>query len=216
MFFTWSGLGVAIVFYVLTGLGVTVGLHRLLTHRSFETYPCVRRFWALLGTLAFQGGPLAWVAVHRLHHQHADREGDPHSPRRGFWHAQLWWYYPYDSRYADVEKRLSYVKDLAEDPVLRWLDQYFLLVQAILFGILWWIGECIQPGLGPSWAIYGVFVRIFVLQQITSLVNSAVIDGFIEALPRAMIPGITGGSRYSLPRRLAQQSSCVPLVGRID
>ncbi len=171
--FTWSGLCVAIVLYVLSGLGVTVGLHRLLTHRSFKTYDFVQRFWAFLGTLAFQGGPLAWVAVHRLHHQNADREGDPHSPRKGFWHSQLFWYYSYDSRYGDAAERLSYVKDLADDPFLRWLDNWFLLVQALLFGVLWLVGEMVQPGLGVSWAIYGVFVRIFVLQQITSLVNSA-------------------------------------------
>src|SRR5262245_61716289 len=79
--FTWSGLVICLVLYVLAGLGVTMGFHRLLTHRSFQTPKIVEYFLTVLGMLANQGGAFQWVAVHRVHHHHSDKEGDPHSPR---------------------------------------------------------------------------------------------------------------------------------------
>src|SRR5947207_4326911 len=86
------------VMYLLTGLGVTVGFHRLLTHRAFQTYPWLERVFAVLGSLSVQGSVMDWVADHRKHHAHADKEGDPHSPHvghgsglRGLWHAHTGW-----------------------------------------------------------------------------------------------------------------------------
>src|SRR3954462_1171462 len=91
-------LAILLVMYLLTALGVTIGYHRLLTHRAFQTYPWVERTFAVLGSLSVQGSVLDWVADHRKHHAHADAEGAPHSPHvghgsglRGLWHAHTGW-----------------------------------------------------------------------------------------------------------------------------
>src|SRR5450755_3668008 len=89
--FSWSGVAVLLVLYAVTGLGITVGYHRMLTHRSFTTSKPVEHLLTLFGCLANQAGPLSWVAAHRIHHAHSDGEGDPHSPRNGFWWAQVLW-----------------------------------------------------------------------------------------------------------------------------
>src|SRR5262245_66084792 len=85
--FTWSGLLVCGVLYLLGGFGITLGYHRLLTHRSFQTPKPVEYCLAVLGSLANQGGPLQWTATHRVHHRYSDKEGDPHSPNDGIWWA---------------------------------------------------------------------------------------------------------------------------------
>ena len=87
--FSWSGLVVCLALYLAAGLGVTMGYHRLLTHRSFRTPRPVEYLLTALGALANQGGPLQWVAIHRVHHQHSDADGDPHSPRDGVWWARI-------------------------------------------------------------------------------------------------------------------------------
>src|SRR5665811_1251989 len=108
--------------YVPTGLGVTVGLHRLLTHRSFKTYAWLRGLLAVLGTMAVQGPVIAWVADHRKHHAFTDRDGDPHSPHvghgtgiGGLWHAHMGWLFAEQGQ-ADWKR---YAPDLYEDPGMR-------------------------------------------------------------------------------------------------
>jgi stearoyl-CoA desaturase (Delta-9 desaturase) len=97
--FRWTDLGLLLILYVLTALGITVGYHRLFVHRSFETNIVVKFIFAVLGSMAVQGPLLMWAAKHRRHHQHADTIGDPHSPHghaegvlgvlRGLWHAHI-------------------------------------------------------------------------------------------------------------------------------
>ena len=97
----WSDLALMAVMYVATGLGVTVGFHRMLTHRSFATYKPVQYAWAILGSVAVQGPVISWVADHRKHHAFTDQEGDPHSPHghgsgfkgavKGLWYAHMGW-----------------------------------------------------------------------------------------------------------------------------
>ena len=94
----WIDLTIMVVTYVLFGLGVTVGFHRLLTHRSFRTHKGTQYTFAVLGSMALQGSVMDWVADHRKHHAHADEEGDPHSPHvghgsglKGLWHAHTGW-----------------------------------------------------------------------------------------------------------------------------
>jgi sn-1 stearoyl-lipid 9-desaturase len=170
--FSISGALVAFLLLVLTGLGVTVGLHRLLTHRSFSTYRWVARTLATLGALAFQGGVVDWVAIHRLHHAHTDTDDDPHTPRHSFWRGHFLWLFRYDSRVADDGIKARYVKDLYQDPYMKILEDWSLGLQAFLFFVLFLVGNCAGPGLGLSWAVYGVFVRVAVLQQMAWLVNS--------------------------------------------
>ena len=93
--FTWQGVVAFVMLSWLTGaLGVCLGYHRLLTHGSFQTYPAMRRLLALLGALAGEGPPINWVAVHRKHHQFADKTGDPHSPHDGGWWSHVLWLFP--------------------------------------------------------------------------------------------------------------------------
>jgi sn-1 stearoyl-lipid 9-desaturase len=170
--FSWSGLVVCLVLYLLVGLGVTMGYHRLLTHRSFQTPRPVEYVLALLGSLANQGGPLQWVAVHRIHHQHSDDEGDPHSPRDGVWWSHmLWWMLHVPAIHEPVVYQ-RYVPDLARDPVHRFLQRYHFLLTLGLGGALFGLGH-LWGGVGFSWVVWGMFVRTTVLYHATWLVNSA-------------------------------------------
>jgi fatty-acid desaturase len=171
--FSWSGILIAFCLLVLTGLGVTVGLHRLLAHRCFATYKWLERALATLGALAFQGGVIDWVAIHRMHHAHADTDHDPHSPKDNFWHGHFLWLFRYDPRVADSDLKARYVKDLYQDHYIRFLEDWSIHLQVLLFLALYFAGEVLGSGLGLSWSVYGVFVRAALLQQIAWLVNSA-------------------------------------------
>ena len=167
--------------YVLTGIGITVGYHRLFTHRSFETYRPVRYAMAVLGQMAVEGDVVTWVAHHRKHHQFSDREGDPHSPHAGFgdglrealrglWHAHSGWFFAPDAR-AEREK---YAKDLLHDRGLRVISKLFaplVLLSLILPALAGWalIGGSYGFFAGLVW---GGAVRIFLLQHVTFSINS--------------------------------------------
>src|SRR3954447_380576 len=128
----WSSLAVMAAMYVLTALGVTLGFHRLLTHRSFQTYRAVQYAVAAVGSMAVQGPVMSWVADHRKHHAHTDQEGDPHSPHghggglkgavTGLWYAHMGWLF--DREEAPPQR---YAKDLYEDPGMRRIDRAFPL-----------------------------------------------------------------------------------------
>ena len=142
-------LAILAVGYLLTGVGITVGYHRLFTHRSFETYRPVRYAFAVLGQMAVEGDVLAWVSDHRKHHQFSDQEGDPHSPHagygggvaealRGLWHAHTGWLFSESGR-ADQAR---YAKDLMRDTGLRVIAKLFLplVIFSLLVPALIWLG----------------------------------------------------------------------------
>jgi stearoyl-CoA desaturase (delta-9 desaturase) len=177
--FGWLQLGLLAGMYLLTALGITIGYHRLFTHRSFETLPCVRFVLAALGSMAVQGPLLKWVALHRRHHQHSDRPGDPHSPHlhgqgilgmlRGLWHAHLGWVFK-----ADPEDLPRYVSDLRRDRTARMASSLFplwvvlgLALPTALGGLLSlsWTGAL----LGLLW---GGLARVFLVHHVTWSVNS--------------------------------------------
>jgi len=170
--FCWSALVVCLALYLAAGFGVTMGYHRLLTHRSFHTPKLVEYILAVLGSLANQGGPLQWVAVHRVHHQHSDAEGDPHSPRDGVWWAHLLWWMPHVPALDESASYERYVVDLSKDPVHRFLQRYHILLPLALAGLLFAVGE-VWGGVGLSWLVWGIFVRTALLYHATWLVNSA-------------------------------------------
>jgi stearoyl-CoA desaturase (delta-9 desaturase) len=170
--FSWSAVGVLVILYVVTGLGITAGYHRLLTHRSYRTPRIVEYGLTTLGCLANQAGPLSWVAAHRLHHAHADRNGDPHSPRDGFWWAQVFWLVRRHPEFDDPKLRRRYVPDLAADPVHRFLERFEMIVQIGLGFLLYFLGEW-WGGVGASWVVWGMAVRISLAYHVTALVNSA-------------------------------------------
>lgn len=177
----WPYLALLLGGWVLTGLGVTVGFHRLLTHRSFETYRWMRAIWTSLGALSIEGSPLSWCAVHRRHHGRSDQEGDPHSPHlharnwmgaiTGFIHSHVGWLFKGNWSKPVLEK---YVPDLLKDRFLVVLDRcYFGFVAASLlvpFGLGYLIdGTLFGAFLGFLW---GGLVRIFLTHHVTWSINS--------------------------------------------
>jgi sn-2 palmitoyl-lipid 9-desaturase len=170
--FSWSGVAVLAILYVVTGLGITVGYHRLLTHRSFATSKFVEHLLAAIGCLANQAGPLSWVAAHRIHHSHADREGDPHSPKSSFWWAQILWLLRYHPSFDDPVSRRRFVHDLDRDPIHRWLERWEMALQIVFAALLFGLGE-LWGHVGTSWLVWGLAVRIGLGYHVTALVNSA-------------------------------------------
>ena len=179
---SWVDIGLMIFFYVVTGFGITVGYHRMLTHRAFQTSKPVEYGFAILGSMALQGPVMSWVADHRKHHAHTDEEGDPHSPHAGFaggsvrnalrglFHAHVGWLWVNEGR-AGTRK---YAPDLREDPGMRWISKMFplwallsLLLPAVLGGLITWSWAGALTGL-----IWGGFVRIFLLHHVTWSINS--------------------------------------------
>ena len=166
-FFTWSALGVAVGLYYLTGgIGISLGFHRILTHRSLRCPRWLEYGLAICGTLALQGGPIEWVATHRAHHAHTDREGDPHDVHRGLpWAHVAWLYRKNDARPTPTEQR-RLAPDLVRQPFYRFLERTYLLWQVGLAAALFAAG-------GWPWVVWGIFVRLVVTYHITWLVNSA-------------------------------------------
>ncbi|GAA5130470.1 acyl-CoA desaturase [Pseudonocardia adelaidensis] len=176
---TWVDVAIAGVFYVVSGLGVTVGYHRYFTHGSFKAKRPLRIALALAGSLAMQGPVITWVADHRRHHAFSDKEGDPHSPwlfgtgpaalAKGFWHSHMGWLFD-----RDLTNRERFTPDLLADKDIRGVDRLFglwsiltLLVPAALGGLLtlsWW---------GALTAFFWAgLVRVGLLHHVTWSINS--------------------------------------------
>jgi sn-2 palmitoyl-lipid 9-desaturase len=167
-FFSWSALGVAIFLHWLFGsIGICLGYHRLLTHRSLQVPKGLEYAIALIGSLALQGGPLFWVAGHRRHHAYTeDIDKDPYSAKRGFWWSHMGWLLYKRPEFFEYESNRKFAPDLAKDAFYRWLDRYYLLLQIPLGVGLYLLG-------GWSFVIYGLFLRAVILWHSTWLINSA-------------------------------------------
>jgi stearoyl-CoA desaturase (delta-9 desaturase) len=156
------------VMYALVAIGVTVGYHRMLTHRSFRAHPGVKLLLLILGSMAFEGPAIEWAATHTKHHARADREGDPHSPVDGFFHAHLGWIF----RDGDADPRV-YCRHLLNDRIVTFVSKTFLLWAvlslAIPFGIGWLVGGW---ALALSGVLWGGLVRMFLTHHVTWSVNS--------------------------------------------
>ena len=115
----------AVLLWIMAGmLGIGMGYHRLLTHRGYKTYRWVEYFLTWCATLALEGGPIFWVATHRVHHQKSDKEGDPHTPREGGWWAHMGWIVMGQGLHADSTVLARYVPDLARDPFHVWISTW--------------------------------------------------------------------------------------------
>jgi stearoyl-CoA desaturase (Delta-9 desaturase) len=180
-FLGWHDLVVFAVTYVLTGLGVTVGFHRHLTHRSFETTKGVRAVLAALGSAAIEGPVISWVADHRKHHAFSDEEGDPHSPHvghgvglrgiaRGLFHAHVGWLFVHDQRGS----KRRFAPDLLRDPVITFIDRTFLLWAAAGLALPFGLGVALggEIAAGLTALLWGGGVRMFVLHHLTYSINS--------------------------------------------
>src|SRR5262249_602435 len=152
--FSWAALGVAVLMICITaGLGISIGYHRLLSHRAFKTTRAVEYFLTICGALALEGGPISWVPRHRLHPAPAEPDDAPHSPRHGIWWAHLGWVVNGVSDHSEVESVMRHAQDLAKDPFHLWLSQWNFVPQLFLFGILYWAG-------GWQFIWWGICVRV--------------------------------------------------------
>jgi len=166
-FFTWKGFFLAIfLWWVSTSLGIGIGYHRLLTHRGYKTPKWMEYFLTLCATLSLEGGPIFWVATHRIHHQHSDQEGDPHSPLDGKWWAHVGWILVGKSMHHDTETLARYVPDLAKDKFHVWITKYHYVPMVTLGLVLLAAG-------GVPLVLWGIFFRTVIGLHATWLVNSA-------------------------------------------
>jgi stearoyl-CoA desaturase (Delta-9 desaturase) len=156
----WSDLALLATMYTLTGFGQTIGYHRMLTHRSFRPHPVVKVILLVLGCMSVEGPPIEYAATHIKHHAQSDREGDPHSPVEGFFHAHLGWLFK--DRFADPQ---VYCRYLFKDSIVVFVDRTFLLWVALSLGIPFVIG-------GWTGLLWGGLVRIFLQHHVTFSVNS--------------------------------------------
>jgi stearoyl-CoA desaturase (delta-9 desaturase) len=170
------------VLYLLTAVGITVGFHRLLTHRAFQTHPWLRYTLAVLGSMAVQGSVIDWVADHRKHHTFTDEDGDPHSPHtehgagisgmlRGLWHAHAGWLFTVHGQASS--KRFA--RDLVEDPKMRRINRSFPWIALASLALPALLGFVLSGG---SWLaaltayIWAGLVRIFLVHHVTWSINS--------------------------------------------
>jgi fatty-acid desaturase len=166
--FSWRNFWVAVLTYwVATGLGISMGYHRLHTHRGYKCPLWLEYFFGLCGSLSLEGGPIFWVAVHRVHHQKSDRAGDPHSPLHGgfFW-SHVGWIIFGEGNHTNTKLMSKYAPDLARHRFYVWLNNWHWLPLAVLGVILFAIG-------GWSMMLWGVCVRTVFGLHATWLVNSA-------------------------------------------
>jgi stearoyl-CoA desaturase (Delta-9 desaturase) len=156
----WTDLALLVAFNVICGLGVAVGFHRMLTHRSFQSHPVVKFILLAFGSMAVEGPALEWAATHIKHHAHSDRDGDPHSPVEGFWHAHMGWMFNRSPADPNV-----YCRNLVKDPIVVFISRTF---------ILWVVLSLVIPFAIGGWTglLWGGLVRIFLTHHITWSVNS--------------------------------------------
>lgn len=176
--FSWSGFFVFIALTWLTGIvGITLCFHRLLTHRSFKTPKWFEYLLTVLGCAAWQGSPVQWVGMHRLHHKHSDHDKDPHSPNHGFGWSHVFWcmvkHQGATTRWTAAEA----ARDLVRDKGIRLISRLYLLPQLTL-AVLCLLGGWGASELGfqtsaLSWFIWGVCVRTTFVYHVTWFVNSA-------------------------------------------
>lgn len=177
----WHDVVIFAVAYVLTGLGVTVGFHRLLTHRSFQCKRWVKAALTILGSAAIEGPVTAWVADHRKHHDFSDQIGDPHSPHaehghgfkgelQGLFHAHVGWLFVHTHRGA----KDRYARDLRSDPMMMWLDKTFLVWALGGLVACWVAGYLLGGSVHAGWTglLWGGGVRMLVVHHVTYSINS--------------------------------------------
>lgn len=166
-FFTWKAFALTILLWWIAGsLGIGMGYHRLLTHRGYKTPKWMEYFLTVCGTLALEGGPIAWVATHRVHHQNTDKEGDPHSPREGGFWAHMGWILTGQAMHNNAKELLPFVPDLRKDRFHVWISKWHWIPVTLLGVLIFAIS-------GWSCLLWGFFLRTTVGLHATWLVNSA-------------------------------------------
>jgi stearoyl-CoA desaturase (Delta-9 desaturase) len=165
--FSWTSLAAAVFLYwMATGLGISMGYHRLHTHRSYRVPVFLERFFAVCGALTLEGGPISWVAIHRIHHQKSDQPGDPHTPRDGAWWAHMGWILFGQTNHNNTRGLAKYAPDLAKHRFYVWLNNYHWAPTVVLGLLLLTFG-------GLSLMLWAVCLRVVFGLHATWLINSA-------------------------------------------
>jgi fatty-acid desaturase len=162
--FSWRDFALTVFLYwVATGLGISMGYHRLHTHRSYKVPLWLEYFFALCGTITLEGGPIFWVAVHRIHHQKSDLQGDPHSPREGAFWSHMGWILFGETNHNNTRMMSKYAPDLAKHKFYVWLNNYHwvpvtaMAILILVFGgwrmLLWTTFFRIVFGLHATWLV---------------------------------------------------------------
>jgi stearoyl-CoA desaturase (delta-9 desaturase) len=159
-------LAALILYYAGGMLGIGMSYHRLLTHRSYRTTKFIEYFLTICGTLALEGGPIFWVATHRIHHQKSDQEGDPHTPREGAFWAHMGWILMGEGLHHDASVLAKYAPDLSKDKFHVWLSNWHWLTNVV-------VGLGLLAFGGIPYVLWGIFFRTTVGLHATWLVNSA-------------------------------------------
>ena len=170
-FRSWQGVVALVVLYWTTVVGVTLGLHRLVAHRSFKAPLWLERILVTMGSLSAQGGPIEWVGLHRHHHKFSDQPNDHHDAVRGLWWSHSEWMLRKIPALSELDR---FAADLWADPYYCWLERWFLLLQIPTAAVLYGIGELTAvPGGGWGLILWGIPLRLAVVYHVTWLVNSA-------------------------------------------
>ncbi|MFN7979248.1 MAG: fatty acid desaturase [Vicinamibacterales bacterium] len=159
-------LAAAVLWWMTGSLGIGMAYHRLLTHRGYKCPKWVEYFLTTCGALALEGGPIFWVATHRIHHQLSDKDGDPHTPKEGAWWAHIGWVMFGKAMHHDTEVLRRYVPDLSKDPFHVWMTQWHWVPQVV-------VGLGLLAYGGIPYVLWGVFFRTTFGLHATWLVNSA-------------------------------------------
>ncbi len=202
-FFSWKALFLALFLYWVSGsMGIGMGYHRLLTHRGYKTPKWVEYFLTVCATLALEGGPIFWVATHRIHHQYSDKEGDPHSPIDGKWWAHMGWILMGKSMHHDTSTLAKYVPDLSKDKFHVWITKFHYVPLTLLGFVLLAIGG-IQYVLWGIFFLHGAVPAFYMAGEFR---NSFV--GFAPVPDTGPIDEQLVGGDVHVGRRMAQQPSC--------
>jgi stearoyl-CoA desaturase (Delta-9 desaturase) len=177
----WTDLAIFAFMYLITAVGVTVGFHRMLTHRAFETYRPVKYVFAVLGSMSVQGDVIGWVSDHRKHHAYTDEEGDPHSPHvghgegwlaglRGLFHAHMGWLFIHHSG-AEAKR---FAPDLLEDRGMRLIGRSFIPLVGVGLALPFGLGYLLTGELAGALTglLWGGLIRVFLGHHVTWSINS--------------------------------------------
>jgi stearoyl-CoA desaturase (delta-9 desaturase) len=183
--FSWSGLAWCLSgLYLFGTLGINIGYHRLLTHRSFACPRWLEHALSVLGACGWQGSPMNWVAIHRMHHQNSDEPSDPHSPRSSFFWSHMGWFLIDDPAIYNLDAYDRYARDLFRDRFYKWLERPRVwravhVAQWAVFLVAGATMGALSTGtlrgaaqLGLSWLVWGVWLRTVAVWHITWSVNS--------------------------------------------
>ena len=165
---TWVEIAACVFMWLLTGLSITAGYHRLFTHRAYSAAAPVRAFFAILGAATFENSVISWAAAHRFHHRNVDTDDDPYNAQEGFFYSHMGWIMVEGAKHDDT----SNVPDLWKDPILRWQHRHAIVIGAVV-NILATVALGLITGNMLGMFVFAFLLRLVLTHHFTFLINSA-------------------------------------------